>query len=466
VKTFLNLFFALFFLLSLWACKKDSNLLGVDVQPPGDALTATFSETAPVFAFTQKYDSILSYPSRYKYLGINNDPYFGTTEVGLYLTANIPDGKTYVSFGDDARLSSSEIILTAFNLGVSYIGSASAQVSYSIYPLLSAFDRTKLYYTNVDKLYNNNVILGAFTGSYSALDGKVVLRIPMDKNFANAVLTNPQYLYNNDAFLATYKGFYIKCSLNNDAGIITKFDLKDPLSGFYLYYQNGTPSATKTDKSFKFVFGLSDQEQITAFNTVKHSFTGASTSLLQQVVNKDTNSGKENLFLKGMGVSKVKLYIPSLKNYSDSFKIAVNRAELIFNLDPAFAQGLGYLPPAKLCLLPLDSLGRETFAIDQKSSSDLARYNGNYDVIERRYVFNIARHAQAIAAGKIKNYGFYLVVANSDFLSSYNNVYVENSTALFYLKRDEYIERVVLAGSANSSLKPVFKLSYIKLKYD
>ena len=98
------------------------------------------------------------------------------------------------------------------------------------------------------------MVLGAFTGSYTILEGKVVLRIPIDKNFASAILTNPEYLYSNVAFQNVYYGFYIKCSLTNDDGVITRFDLEDDLSGFYLYYQNGSPTATKADKSFRFVF--------------------------------------------------------------------------------------------------------------------------------------------------------------------------------------------------------------------
>ena len=437
--------------------------MGVDVQPAGDALAADFSETSPVYAHTETYDSILCFNDRFKYLGVNKDPYFGTTEVGLYLNVNIPDGKTYISFGDDAQLVSSEIILTANNLAQSFVGTSNAQLTYSVFPIVSALDPTKFYYSNSNVSYSSNVVLGAFTGSYTALNGKIVLRIPIEKGFAGALLTNTQYLYSNVAFQNTYKGFYIKCSLNNDEGIIAKFDLEDELSGFYLKYQNGTPSATKADKSFKFLFGGTNPVR---FNTVKHNFAGASNSLVQQVVNKDTTAGKDNLFLKGVGVSRVKIYIPALNNYSDSFKVAVNRAEVVLKLDPSFIQGSGYAPPIKLCLLPLDSLNRETFALDQLNTIDAQRYSGKYDETTKQYVFNIARHVQAIFNGKKKNNGFYLVVADADNLLSYNNIYRGVSKQLLLVRRDSYIERVVLAGSSNSALKPVFKLSYIKLKND
>lgn len=455
----------LFLLCLLVSCKKDKDVLGVEVQPSNDALGASFSQTEPVFAYTMKYDSILSWNSRYQYLGINNDPYFGVTQIGLYLLPNIPDGKTEVSFGDDAVLSSAEIILAAYNTGVSHVGSPDAQVTYSVYPLSVLPDASETYYTGYDRLHNTGSLLGVYTGTYGIIDDTPVLRIPIDNNFAKAILNNPQYLVDNETFQNNYRGFYIKSSVAGGDGLIAQIDLEDELSGFYLYYQNGTPSATKTDKSFRFTFGGSGTNAL-RYNTVKHSFATASSGLQQQVLNNDTAKGADNLFLKGMGISKVRLYIPSLKNYSDSFPVAVNRAELVLKVDPAFDPTTDYAPPSSLCLLPADSIGREMFALDQVNSTDAARYDGTYDSDTKSYTFNIARHVQAILSGKQKNYGFYVVVGDASSLSSYSRVYDSPVKELYLLRRDNFIERVVLAGSNHPTLKPVFNLSYVKLLND
>ena len=448
----------------LGSCKKDKDVLGVDVQPANDGLNASFSSTAPVYAYTMKYDSIISLNSSYKYLGINRDPVFGTTDVGLYLLPNIPDGKTFVSFGDDAELNSAEIILAAYNLGVSHVGSTNAQVTYSVYPLTVRPDSSKVYYTSYDGFHSNTgSVLGAYTGSYTTIDGKPVLRIPVSINFAKAVLNNPQYLVNNAVFQSTYKGFYIKSSLNADDGLITQVDLQDAVSGFYLYYNNGSPPAVKTPKTFRFPFGGTNPVR---YNTMKHSFFGASNLLVQQVLNNDTAKGGDALFLKGMGVSKVRVLIPTLKNYSDSFTVAVNRAELVFKLDPNFSTSSAYEPPAKLCLLAADSTGREIFVQDQLNATDVARYSGAYDADTKSYVFNIARHVQAILSGKRKNYGFYLVMANTENVPTFTPSYIGSTKELRYVARDNYVERVVLAGSNQPDLKPVLNLSYVKFKHD
>jgi hypothetical protein len=263
-------------------------------------------------------------------------------------------------------------------------------------------------------------------------------------------------LVDNETLLNTYKGFYISTkgtSLNpvTKQGTISKFNLGDALSGFYLYYQNGTPSAVKENKTFRFAFTGSGSVKI---NSVKYDpSSGGNNLLLKQFNNVDTTAGNDNLFLKGLGGTKLKLYMPSLKSYADSFKIAVNRAEVVLNVDPSFTSPNGqYFAPVSLALLAIDSLNRENFVLDQLNTIDAARYNGIYDETNKRYVFNIARQVQAIMNGKKKNYGFYVVVADPSLLST--------------VKRDNMAERVILAGVNNSTLKPKFNLSYIKFKND
>jgi hypothetical protein len=434
------------------------------VQPGDDALNAT-TQSSSVYAHTVKYDSVISLNDRYKYLGSNQDPVFGRMDVGLYVNPNIPDGKTFVSFGDDAQLVSAEIILAIKDAGLSYAGNSSSPMSFTVFPQTDALNIDKIYYTNSKDLYTKTAMLGSYTGTLTPYEGKLTLRIPMDPGFASAILNNPRYLQDNATFQKTYKGFYIKSDIISGEGLIAEFDLQDAVSGFYLRYQNGTPSATKVEKNFKFTFSGTNITPI-RFNTMAYNpANGGNSKLLDQIVNNDTTAGATNIFLKGLGATKAKVFIPALKSMVDSFDLAVNRAEVIFNIDPNFSR-TNYPVPLRLCLFPIDSTGREKFAQDQLNVTDRTRYDGKYDSDNHRYVFNIARHAQAVLSGKIKNYGFYLVISNIESLTSYINFYNGNSKELLLAGRDHYIERVVLAGSNNSSLKPVFNLSYIKLKND
>lgn len=449
----------LVFLIAFSSCKKDHSILGVDVQPATDELNASFCDTAVVSAYTLKYDSIASYNDNFKYLGSNQDPTFGRMDVGLCLNANIPNGVTNTSFGDDANLVSSEIILAVNSLN--FVGDQNALLTYSVFALDSALNTSRLYYSNNTKLNNPNTVLAVYTGSYSVYNGKVVLRIPIDFNFANSILNNPQYLVDNSTFINTYKGFYITASGSNlnpvsAQGVIANFNLEDVVSGFYLHYQHGTPSATKQDVDFKFNFSGTNAVR---FNTVKYDASTGS-YLLNNQLNGNTALGQQNLFLKGLAGTKINLQIPFidfLKNYSDSFPISINRAEFVFNVDPAFLAVVGngyYFTPPKLALLPLDSVGKETYAVDQLSITDFAKYGGDFDGVNNRYVFNIARHIQAILNKKRKNYGFRLAIANP--------------SGALAIRRDNYSERVVLVGSnnPNAAFRPKFNLSFIKYKHD
>ena len=60
-----------------------------------------------------------------------------------------------------------------------------------------------------------------------------------------------------------------------------------------------------------------------------NNYLDASPGLRQQVVNKDTTLGRNELFLQGLGGTRVKVRIPFLKDFVKHGPIAVNNALLI-----------------------------------------------------------------------------------------------------------------------------------------
>jgi hypothetical protein len=451
LKTLKKITLPLLLAVLLVTCKKDHNVLGVDVQPSDDALNAEYVDAIPVTGHTIRYDSIPSFGDRNKYIGSNNDPYFGRADIGLYLNATM--SVTSFDFGAGAILSSAEIIL-AVNIPAS-AGDVNTSLTYSVYPLDRALTPSTIYYTSNNRLHSSTPLPTFSTKTYTIMNGKQVLRIPVDAAYANALLHDTPSLTSNEAFQAKYKGFYITTSLGSGSeGVIYKVDLEDDISGFYLHYRKDNTSTDTTD--FKFIFSGSTAVK---YNTVAYNPSTAIASQLQ-----DTTLGGQNLFLKGMGLTRLKIQIPFLKNYSDSVTVAVNRAELILYADPSISGTGYYVVPPSLTLLAMDSLGREIFIKDESNATDFVRYDGNYNSEKKGYVFNIAREAQLIFRGQKKNYGFYVVVAGTN--PALKAVYNGNSKDLLPLRRDNYVERVVLAGSGQLSLRPRLNLSYIKLKND
>lgn len=435
---------------ALGACKKDTKTLGVDVQPANDALNAETDNSAAVYAYTKKSDSTGSLNTAMKYLGANNDPVFGKTEVGLYVNANLIG--VDLSFGSAAGYKSAEIILVRD--ASSYVGDAFSKMTYSVYAIDSVLNPNRLYYTTNKRLHSESKLLLTSTAVHEKYQGKEVIRIPVSDKYGSDIFSDVSALKSNEAFQQKYKGFYIKCSTEKpgDVGMIGRYNLDDALSGFYLRYY---PDATNTavDSSYRFTFNGSSGSSAARFNTVTYDPSTAKADLKAQLAG-DTTLGANLVYLKGMGTTRIRVLIPSLKSYADSFKVAVNRAELVFNVEPDFLSSQTFYPmPSKLALLAVDSLGREQYTLDQTNTTDLARYDGGYDTDNFRYVFNISRHVQAVMSGKRKNYGFYLVMADP--------------TPPYPQTRDAFIERVGFYGSAKSTVKPItFSLSYIKFPKD
>jgi hypothetical protein len=432
--------FAAIFLLIGFSCKKDKRLLGNEALPESDVLTANSAKNFPVYAHCVPYDSIISLNSDTKFLGVNNDGVTGKLEVGLCLNANL--SVTNVDFGSSAELISANIILAVNSLNI--LGNKNSVLSFSVFALDSVLSPTRGYYTTNRRVVSSQLIGSAIT-SFTFVEGKTALVLPINKAYAESIMKNTAALTGHDAFKQVYKGFYIQAATTADEGVIYKCDLSDDISGFKLQYRS-TPTSTTT-LDFRFPFNGATAAR---YNTSR--FTPSSALATQ--FNGDTAAGAQGIYLKGMGASKARVQIPFLKNYGDTFQVAINRAEVIFNLDPAFLQSINsnttvvYRTPPLLSLLALDSLGREALTLDQRNSVYNSRYEGNYDSQNHRYVFNIPLHAQALLNGKKKNYGFALVLADPE--------------PLLVAFRDLNVEGLKFQGS-DGILKPVFQMDYIRL---
>jgi hypothetical protein len=450
-----NLRILLFFLIVLatFSCKKkdDDNVLGLDVQPTNDLVGVTITDSTSLFMYTQRVDSSRTYNDRYKYLGSLNDEYFGKTDASIYTNLSISNGLTNVSFGANAVLDSAELILR-FN--DESIGKINDPLNYEVHLMNGSLQPSTAYYTAQTVPYSAaavNIGNAKFANRY----GVTCLVIPMNRNMAQYMLQTDANLLNNTVFQAANKGFYIKAtnpvSLPN-SGSIYRFDLDDDASGLVLYYHNGS-SVNSKGESFRFSFGGSDALRI---NHISHNYASAHHNLYDQITGAgtaDTLKGSSNVYLGSFGGTRVRVYLPFLKSFSDSENVAINRAELIIKVDETLAPyDLNYGYPAQLALIGCSSTGVEELVWDQLETSDFVKYNGNYDATNKQYVFNIARQMQKVITHKVENYGFYLVNA----LPTVSSV----------VRRDNRVQRAVIGGTANAAYKPFFRVTYVKYPHD
>jgi hypothetical protein len=450
-KLYISLFILNFIL--LLSCKKKDvdSVLGLDVQPENDLVGVTVSDTASIFMYTQKVDSTRTYNDQYKYLGCTHDPIFGITEASIYTNFSITNNLTNVSFGPNAVLDSAEMIVR--DLGT-FNGDTSTILNYEVFLLNEKLQNDVLYYTT-SKFSKSNAKINITNGRYVKRNDKMYLVMKLDPNFAQYILQTDANLVNNIAFQNAYKGFYITTASSsstltpNQLGAIRRMDLNDELSGVKFYYRNSNSTSSKGEE-FLFSFRGSDALRT---NYIKHNYNSAHHNLYSQVIDKDSLKGNANIYLNHFGGTRIRVYIPYINNFVDSQNVAINRAELIIKLDQTLAPpSIYYGTPAELALIASSSTGVEELVWDQLESTDFIKYGGNFDVVNKQYVFNIARQMQKIITKKIDNYGFYLVNANQS----------PSGVA----RRDNRAERVIFSGKLNANFKPTFKVTYVKFPYD
>ncbi|MGZ3883214.1 MAG: DUF4270 family protein [Bacteroidia bacterium] len=457
-KLFYSIALIFIFIVVVFSCKKKDNPLGTDVQPASDAINSVFSDSAKVYFHTVGYDSSRSYGDGFKYIGSNQDAIFGRTDASIFTNFSLPDNISDVSFGDDAVLDSCGMIL-AFTQ--SFVGDTTTPLTYNVYQLAEPVGASTSYYmfngvspltstlaTHPTPICNSKARVTYTQGFYA-------LQLPINYQFAASILNNPQYLINNAAFQAAYKGFFITTkhsSLNPSApGALMKVDLDNPISGVYLYYHNGSSSAAKGPKQYRLSFS---GNSAACFNKVDYyPNSGSNTNLFEQLSG-DTAKGATSVFLKGLGGTRGVLRFPYIKNYADSFRISVSRAEVILRVDQTYSTSPSvgeYDAPLQISLVAIDSLKREIFVKDQYFTSPIL-FGGDYNSDTQEYTFNIARHMQDIVDGKIRNLGFYVVVANPD--------------RSYVTRRDDKAERVILGGYKHPIYYPEIKLTYVKFPHD
>jgi len=445
----------LFLLLTLgFACKKqdDNSVLGLDVQPENDLVGVTISDTSSIFMYTQKVDASRSYNDQYKYLGSNQDPIFGRTDASIYTNFSISSNLTNVSFGNNPVLDSAEMVIRFLGQA---LGDTSTSLNYDVYVLNEALVSSATYSTS-SSLNKSTTKVGTYYGKLKSRDSKVCLILKIDDNLAQYILQTTSNLTNNTIFQNAYKGFYITTSSSSlsgpGSGAIRRFDLDDDVSGVNLYYHDGSSPSYK-GQSFKFSFRGSNALR---FNNVSHNYaSGATSNLFDQITGAgtvDTLKGNSNIYLNSFGGTRTRVYLPYLKNFSDSQIVSISRAELIIKVDETvspYNSKYGY--PTNLALLACNSAGIEELVWDQLETTDFVKYGGNYDATNKQYVFNIARQMQRILNGET-DYGFYLVNASPNKSS--------------VIRRDNRVERVVIGGKNNITYKPIFKVTYVKYPFD
>ena len=422
-----------------WGCKSDINDLGKDLLFPGDLVNVRNYSEKNIMAYTFTDGNQRTDEPEYNLLGTFNDPIFGKT------TADFACQFRLSAYPDSLKTSSINPQIDSLVLSLVYkevYGDTLTPQHIKVYELGSNLDIDQKYYQNTDlksmskgelvgeknyipkfKLFFDSLATTPTPGSTKATpkDLKIQeIKIKLDQKLITKLMAADSLTWSdNDKFIQYFKGLYIEAGDLTQGGGIMRINALGNGSNMAIHFH------TNTTDSLTYIYRINDSAaRVSRF---VHDYSNTSFA-----ANLDKTDAQDSLiYLQTTGGLRTKIFIPNLDNWADSTDFAINRAELIFHLDPSTSDTTKFLPAEQLVLAAIDSVGGEYLPSDFNFSQ--AYFGGTYNHKDQTYRFNIAKHMlEAIKAKKLdkkkyRNYGFYLETAFRS--STYRRVVLKGVTS-------------------------------------
>ncbi|HLN54280.1 MAG TPA: DUF4270 domain-containing protein [Lentimicrobium sp.] len=316
------------FISLIWSCKKEPDLLGLDLIPEEELLNHDIIDTITIIARTEK-DTLLTKNTSASLLGSIEDLAFGRTSASFYTQFLLPEANH--DFGDNPIADS--IFLTLPYRGI--YGDSNAVQTVRIYEVTDTLSQYVNYF-QYSTLPVGAELIGEATFVPNLKDSIYIdsvktipmMRIPLSIDFANRLMNPPAdtTYKNNTNFIKTFKGLYFvtEDATGPGSGAIMYMNLLSEYSRIHLYYRYDAAANDQDTTKFVYVFSSSAAR----FNHYDHDYAGADPALLDQFAGNSATSG-EKLFLQSMAGTKLLLEFPHLDKLAGK-NLAIHEAELVF----------------------------------------------------------------------------------------------------------------------------------------
>lgn len=389
-------------------CNKESDNIGLNIQPPSDLLNALFTDTSSIIAFSVFEDTLRTDELSQNVLGFINDNVMGNTQAGFGFQI-IPSSRN-VKFGDNPVLDSAFLIIGYR----AYYGDTNLTVDLRLYELDQDIYVDTNYYAFSNLNYHSKNLIEGNTwfkhrpGTTNIVNNVATLpniKIPINKNWVtNRILSKSDQaeLTDNVSFVNYMKGLYLTAVTADRRGNMVSLDLKSTVSGLVLYYHNDAAD------SLKYTFVVNDKcARISTFNHFE--FANSSAHFKNQLFQKDTLSGNDKVYLKPLCGTNVRIKFPYLKNTFANKRVVINKAELVLT---AYNENYGlYYVPSKLLLSKNKSDGGYTFLPDDAVYMGEAYFGGDFNKTTNEYRFRITKYVQNLLSSTEPDYGLTLFVS-------------------------------------------------------
>ena len=416
------------------SCTDNINDLGKDLLLPGDLVAVgKVIEKETNKAYTLTDEKQRTDEPAYNLLGTFNDPVFGKTTADFACQFRLTG---YPDFSKNAHVDS----LVLYLLYMEVYGDTVTPQKLKVYELASDLDIDQKYYQDVnlkslakgellgEKNYIPKFKLDSLTSTYgstkAAPKDTVVqeLRIKLDQKLIQKLLAADSLTWSdNDKFLKYFKGLYIEAGDLSAGGSIMRIYTLASGSRMVMHFHNDVTDSLYYDYNIN--------ENAARVNRFEHDY-----SQTKFAVNLDKQVDQDSLiYLQTTGGLRSKILIPDLENWTklipdyneNSTNIAINQAELIFQVDTIVSDTAKYIPPQQMVLTAIDKDGKEYLPSDVAFSS--LYYGGSYNSSDKTYRFNIAKHMQEVIEKKKENYRFYLATAFRS--ASFRRVVLKGATS-------------------------------------
>lgn len=396
----------------VYGCTKPDDIGQDVVALPGEQLNVHFTDTVTINTHSFIIDSVPTTSTSSQIFGSVLDPYFGSTVASIYTQLRLANND--LDFGTNP-------VCDSIVLGIDYTGfygDTAAIQHIKVFRLDEDMYLDTAYYSNntitpqTSPIYDQDIVFD-LTDSVELWGGKTKphMRLALDKSFGDEIvaLSGQTELSNNEEFLQYLKGLYI--TLDKQAangGGFAYVDLLSNYSRLTLYYHND-------DEDSLYEYFLINQN-CAYFNNFNHfGYQDAAPEVQNQIVNKDTTLGMQELYLQSMAGVRTYMDFPFIDNLKANNQLAIHKAELLVNISDK-SDTLTYPAPTKISVVGIDSEGRNIFLTDYLEGTGF--YGGVYKEDNNQYVFNITHTIQEMLIGTSELYGLRIIIAGESVIGN------------------------------------------------
>lgn len=391
----------------------EPNDLGMSMLPSTDLISVkSVVLKDQISSFTYKEDSVKTDESSKSLLGSIYDPVFGVTTINF---ATQFRAQEYADYGTNPTADSIRLYLYYRLL----YGDTVTPQTFKVYELTDDINFDDNFYQDVDlKSMSSQKLLGQIEYTPRVKQDSTTLdtfyqliSIPLDISLGEKLVSaDSLQKINNDVFLKFFKGLYIEAEKQTEEGgtILTLEAASNSSfqgSALLLYYNNDENRAAETPDTMSMPFVIS--EFSSRVNSIQHDYSGTP---FETNLNSETNQDSL-IYVQANGGLQAKILIDDLSHWQDSTNTAINKAELIFQIDTVASDLKHFPPPEQLLFTVISEDGGEFLPIDYVFSPSF--YGGALNS-DYTYRFNITQHLQQLIEGKAENNGFFLTTAQKN----------------------------------------------------